>query len=65
MTQDIIDLLTKNLTVPVDVAGRAIGLSRNAAYRATKTGEIPSIRIGGRIVVPTASLRKMLGLEVA
>jgi excisionase family DNA binding protein len=47
----------------VDDVAEALGLSRAAAYNAVKTGEIPSIRIGRRIVVPTAALRKMLMLD--
>ena len=41
------------------------GLSRNAAYEAIERGDIHSIRIGKRIVVPTAPLRKMLLVEEA
>ncbi len=51
------------LTVKVEVAGQALGVGRNAAYAAAKRGDIPTIRIGGAIRVPTAPLRKMLGLE--
>ncbi len=51
------------LTVSVEVAGRALGLSRNSAYSAVKSGQIPSIRIGGSIRVPTAPLGRMLGLD--
>ncbi len=51
------------LTVPVPVAGRLLGVSRNVAYAGVKNGQIPSLKIGGSIRVPTAALRKMLGLE--
>jgi hypothetical protein len=51
------------LTVKVEVAGQALGVGRNAAYAAAKRGDIPTIRIGGAIRVPTAPLRRMLGLE--
>lgn len=44
-------------------AGRALGLSRSSAYLAAKRGDIPTIRIGGRVVVPTAPLRRLLGLD--
>lgn len=57
--------ITGKLSVPVEVAGKAFGLGRNAAYAAVKSGTIPSIRIGGKIAVPTAPLRKMLGMEPA
>jgi len=40
------------------------GLSRNAAYEAVGRGEVQAVRIGKRIVVPTAPLRKLLMLEV-
>ncbi|RFS87524.1 helix-turn-helix domain-containing protein [Actinomadura spongiicola] len=53
--------LQPTLTVPD--AGRIIGLSRAAAYDAARRGDIPTIRIGRRIVVPTARLLAMLGLE--
>jgi len=39
------------------------GLSRNAAYEAVERGDVQAVRIGKRIVVPTAPLRKMLMLE--
>jgi hypothetical protein len=58
-------MLTERLSVPVEVAGQALGLGRSLAYEAVRTGAIPSIRIGGRITVPTAPLRKMLGLDGA
>jgi len=49
--------------MPVDSVARAIGISRAAAYEGVKNGEIPSIRIGRRIVVPTAAVRRMLLLD--
>ena len=57
------DALVKELTVSVEIAGKAFGLGRNSAYAACANSEIPSMRIGGKIVVPTAPLRKMLGIE--
>lgn len=55
-------LLSKaSCTVP-DFA-RAFGLSRNAAYVAVKRGEVKSARVGKRIIIPTAQLRRMLSLE--
>ena len=51
-------------TVPVwPDTGRALGLSRQATYDGIQRGDIPSIRIGRIIRVPTAGLRKMLGLD--
>jgi excisionase family DNA binding protein len=50
-------------TMQVDDVAKAIGISRAAAYNGVQTGEIPSIRIGRRIVVPTAAVRRMLQLD--
>jgi excisionase family DNA binding protein len=47
-------------TVTVTEAARALGVSRNHAYEAAKRGEIPTIRIGKRILVPVAALERML-----
>jgi excisionase family DNA binding protein len=47
----------------VERVSRALHISRAAAYEAVKNGEIPSIRIGRRIVVPTAAVRRILLLD--
>jgi excisionase family DNA binding protein len=52
-------------TMTVDEAASIMKISRASAYEAVRSGEIPSIRIGRRIVVPTAALRRMLGLDAA
>jgi hypothetical protein len=45
------------------MAGQALGLGRSATYAGAESGEIPTIRVGRRIVVPTAALRRMLQLD--
>ena len=50
-------------TMPVEQVAKAFHISRAAAYNGVQTGEIPSIRIGRRIVVPTAAVRRMLLLD--
>ncbi|PRD40666.1 DNA-binding protein [Phyllobacterium phragmitis] len=53
-------------TISVPDAGRLFfGLARNSAYNAAKSGEIPTIEIGGRIMVPVAPLAEKLGLKTA
>jgi excisionase family DNA binding protein len=39
-----------------------MGISRSAAYRAVATGDLPSVRFGCRLYVPTARLLELLGL---
>lgn len=43
--------------------GTALGISRSATYGGAARGEIPTIRVGARILVPTAALRRMLQLD--
>jgi excisionase family DNA binding protein len=47
-------------TYTVKEAGRKLGLGRNSTYEGIRKGEIPSIRIGNRILVPKAALDRML-----
>jgi excisionase family DNA binding protein len=48
----------KTLTIPE--AAQALGIGRNQGYEAAKRGEIPTIKIGKRILVPVAALERML-----
>ena len=48
------------LVLSVEEAGRRLGIGRSLAYRAVREGEIPSVRIGRRLVVPVAALERML-----
>jgi excisionase family DNA binding protein len=47
----------------VDEAAAFLGLSRVAAYNAVAKGEIPSLRIGRRWLVPRAKLFAMVGRD--
>lgn len=50
----------KAATMTVDDAARELGISRHTAYQCAKTGQIPTIRLGKRLVVPRARLEAML-----
>ena len=49
--------------VDVVEAGRLLGVGREAAYNAVRSGEITSIRVGKKIRVPVAALRRLADLE--
>jgi excisionase family DNA binding protein len=49
-------------TLTVEQAGQLLGISRRSAYRAAAAGHLPTIRLGRRILVPTALLQRMLGI---
>ncbi len=46
--------------ISVPEAGRRLGISRAHAYRLVAGGELPSVRLGHRTVVPLGALRSML-----
>lgn len=56
-----IEDLRHRTVVTVEEAGGVLDLSRSAAYRAADRGDIPTIRIGRRLVVPVPELRRLIG----
>jgi len=52
--------MEERLVLTVEEAGRKLGLARQTAYSAIHTGQLPHIRIGRRILVPSASLDRLL-----
>ncbi|MGA2669909.1 MAG: helix-turn-helix domain-containing protein [Dehalococcoidia bacterium] len=50
----------ERLTYDVKTAAKLLGLSKNSAYQACLTGEIPHLKIGKRILIPRARLEQML-----
>jgi excisionase family DNA binding protein len=54
----------KNLppTLSVEQASQLVGISKRSAYRAAATGELPTFKVGRRLLVPTARLLDLLGL---
>ena len=47
-------------TVTVPEAANILGIGRSGAYAAVRSGAIPAVRIGHRILVPVAALERML-----
>ncbi len=48
----------KTLSIPE--AGKTLGIGRSAAYEAARTGQLPTIRIGRRLLVPIVALERLL-----
>ena len=44
----------------IEEAARLLGIGRSSAYAAARRGEIPTIPIGRRLLVPKAALHKLL-----
>jgi hypothetical protein len=53
------DETAKTVSVP-EAGKRYFGISKNAAYAAAARGELPVIRIGGRLRVPVCQLEQLL-----
>lgn len=63
MNANLKELLSKP-TADVRTVGKVcFGMGKNAAYDAAARGDIPTIRIGRLLKVPTAALRRMLQIE--
>lgn len=49
-------------TLSVEQAGWLMGLSRSAAYRAARRGDLPTLRIVHRVLIPTLPFLQLLGM---
>jgi len=52
------------LILTIDEAAAVLRISRQSAYEAARRGEIPTIRLGRRILVPLRALEKLIGAEI-
>jgi excisionase family DNA binding protein len=55
--------VANRLVYTVEEAATLLGISRSFAYEAVQNGQIPSMRIGRRILVPKAALERFLALS--
>lgn len=63
LAPEVMEKLSKP-TLPVEEAGRLLfDIGRVASYAAARKGQIPTIKIGRKLFVPTWKLREMLGLS--
>ena len=50
----------EKLVITVERAGQLLGVSRATAYNLARSGQLPVLRLGHRLVIPKAALQKML-----
>jgi len=50
----------ERVTFTVEETARLLGIGRQLAYDRVKTGEIPVIKVGRRLLVPRRALEKLL-----
>ena len=63
MNLDELRALPAILDVPT--AGKILGLGVSASYGASRRGEIPTLRLGRKLIVPTAKLLALLGVPAS
>ena len=54
----------KAVTRTVTETAQILGISRSTAYEAVRSGEIPSLTFGRRIVVPISALEELTGTSI-
>ncbi|MFJ7422774.1 DNA-binding protein [Streptomyces uncialis] len=59
------ELMALPVTVNVTTAARALGIGHDKAYRLLREDNfpVPTLPVGGRIRVPSAALREVLGVS--
>jgi len=50
----------QKLTLTIEETSKLLGIGRNLCYDRVKTGEIPVLKIGRRLLVPRSALEKLL-----
>lgn len=51
------------MVLTVEEAGKLLRISRQSAYQAARAGDLPTIKLGRRLLVPRAALDRMLCIE--
>jgi excisionase family DNA binding protein len=50
----------QRLTYTVEEASKLLGIGRNSGYERARSGELPTIKMGRRLLVPCAALDRVL-----
>ena len=58
-----LDDLDHRIALTIEETASLLGLGRTATYEAARRGQIPSRRLGRRVVVPVPALLEWLSLE--
>ncbi len=54
--------MTERLTYSIEEAGQALGIGKDSVYELTRRGELRSVRVGRRILIPRAAVEEYLGI---
>ncbi|MEU6585524.1 helix-turn-helix domain-containing protein [Nocardia sp. NPDC046763] len=56
-------LLLVEPTISIPDAARLLGIGRSTVYAAVKSGELPAIRVGHRVRIPSRWIREALRVD--
>ena len=59
-----LDDITDRTTITVDQAASLLGFGRSAAYEAARRGQLPTRRLGRRLLVPVPAFLEWLGVSL-
>jgi excisionase family DNA binding protein len=52
--------MSERLALSIPEAAERLGISRNHAYRSAQNGDLPTFRIGGKILVSVEELERLV-----
>lgn len=55
--------MTGRLALTVKEAAAALGVGKDAIYKAINRGDLRAVKLGGRLLVPQIELNRMLGVD--
>ncbi|MGW0251059.1 helix-turn-helix domain-containing protein [Nocardia goodfellowii] len=59
----LLQRLQSRPTVSVADAAQLLGIGRSTVYGAVKSGEVPAVRVGNRVRIPSRWVREILQLQ--
>lgn len=63
MDQTLEQSLAGNRHVKVSTLAKALNINLHSFYKAVRSGEVKSVRVGANIRIPAFEARRLLGLE--
>ena len=52
-------MIGDKMALSVPEAAKLLGIGKNLAYEAVQRGEIPSIKVGSRLLIPRVALERL------
>lgn len=57
--------MSGQLGISVEEAAQRLGIGKTLAYGMAERGDLPTVRVGRRVIVPVAELERMMGRTAA